>query len=122
MPDFKPNGLQFAAQLMIPKAQHLDSFGREKLIARFISGALIGKAVTAAVQFHRQLDLHAMEIEKVNAAGILAAEFEIGKAPVTQQTPEAFLGTGGFFPEPAGEIARGGGASAVDTPHPNPLP
>ena len=63
-----------------------------------------------------------MEIEKVNAAGILAAEFEISKAPVTQQTPEAFLGIGGFFTQTSCEVARGSGASAVDTPHPNPLP
>ena len=53
MPDFKTNGLQIAAQLMIPKAHYLDPYGREKLIADFIPGALIWKAVTAAVQFHR---------------------------------------------------------------------
>ena len=69
MPNLKPDGYQFTAHLMIPKAQHLDSLGCEKFISFLILGALVGKAVAAAIEFHRQLGRGAVEIEKVTAAG-----------------------------------------------------
>ena len=76
MPNLKPHRLQFTAHLMIPKAQHLDSLGREKFIPLFIFGALVGKAVSAAIEFHRELGGSTVEIQKVTAAGVLTAEFE----------------------------------------------
>src|SRR6266496_5885647 len=77
---------------------------REKTVSFFILGALIRKAVPAAIEFDCQLCDGAIEIQKVDAAGVLAAEFEFVEAMVTQQPPQAFLGVRGFFAELAGEL------------------
>ena len=61
---------------------------------------------TAAVQ-------DALEIEVVDAARILATEFEFIEATVAEQAPQAFLGISAFLAELAGEVAGGGGASAM---------
>ena len=128
VPDFKTHRFQFAAQLMIPKAQHLDALRCEKLVSPFISGSLVWKTVSAAIEFNGQLCQRAVEIEEENAAGILPAEFEFGETPVAQQTPQTFFGVSGFFAEMAGKIAGGGGAGAMFAivrklpPHPGPLP
>ena len=128
MPNLKPDGFQFAAHLMIPKAQHLDSLGREEFISFLVLGALVRKAVSAAVEFHRQLCRCAVEIQKVNATGVLAAEFEFAETPAAQQTPQTFLGFGGLGAELTGKLAGVGRAGAVLAvswwvpPHPNLLP
>ena len=83
MPNLKPDGFQIAAHLMIPKSQHCNSFGREKLISHLVFGALVGKTMSTAVKFNRQFCFHAVEVEKVNAASILTAEFETSKAAGT---------------------------------------
>jgi hypothetical protein len=107
---------------MIPKAQHLDFPAGEKTIAHPVTGALIRKTVTAAIQFHRQPCRHTKEIEKINAAGILPAKFETGKSAITQLPPQAFLGSSGRFSEMAGEVPGRNGARAPRSPHPGPLP
>jgi len=128
VPNLKPHGFQLATQLMIPEAQHFDALLREELISLPISGALIEKAVPAAVKFNRQLRDRAVEIEEVAAAGVLAAKFEIIEAMVAEQAPQALFGVGGFLAELTGEVAGGGGAGAVlavlwrSPPHPHPLP
>jgi hypothetical protein len=94
VPDFKSHRFKFASQLMIPKTQYLDSFFREEFVSFFIFSALIWKPVPAAVQFNRELCYGAKEIEEINTAGILAAEFELGKTPVAEQTPQALFGFG----------------------------
>jgi len=83
MPNLKPDGFQFTAHLMIPKAQHLDSLGRKEFISFLVLGALVGKAVTATIEFNGQLGGGAVEIQKVTAAGVLATEFEFAEPPVT---------------------------------------
>ena len=98
---------------MIPEAQHLDPLPREELVSRFVSCPLVRKAVATAIKFDRQFCDGAIEIQKVDAALVLAAEFEVLEAMVTQQTPHPFFGVGGFLAKLAGEVARGGGASAV---------
>ena len=77
MPDFKPHGFKFAAQLMIPEAQHFDALFREKTVSLFISGPLIRETVSTAIQFHSQLRDGAVEIENVDAARVLSAELEL---------------------------------------------
>jgi hypothetical protein len=84
VPDFKSNGLEFAAQLMIPKTQHFDAFFREKAVSLFIPGAPIRIAVSASIEFDCQLCDGAIEIEEVNATGVLATEFEFVEAMVTK--------------------------------------
>ena len=98
---------------MIPEAQHFDALFSEELVSFLIPGPLVWKAVPAAIEFDRQLCDDAVEIEEVDAAGVLPAEFEFAETPITQQTPEAFLGVGGVLAELAGEFAGGGGAGAV---------
>jgi hypothetical protein len=100
-------------ELMIPKTEHLDAAFSEKLISFFVFGPLIRKAVSAAIEFHGKLGDGAVEIEKVNAASILAAEFEFGEAAVAQQTPQAFFSISGFFSQMAGEVAGGNSPGSV---------
>ncbi len=113
MPDFEPRGFEFTTQLMIPKAQHCDALFRQKTVSLFILGALVWKAMSATIELDRQLCDGAIEIQKVDAAWVLTAEFEFVEPMVTQQTPQAFFGVGGFLAELAGEVAGGGGAGAV---------
>ena len=87
VPNLKPDGFQFTAHLMIPKPQHLDSLGREEFISLFILGALVGKSMSAAVEFHRELGGGAVEIQKVRTAGVLAMEFEFAETSVAQKSP-----------------------------------
>jgi hypothetical protein len=131
VPDFKPHCLKLAAQLMIPEAQNLDPLPREELVSRFVSCPLVRKAVSTAIKFDRQFCDGAVEIQKVDAAWVLAAESEVVEAMVTQQTPQAFFGVGGFIAKLAGEVAGRGSASAVFAvlwqssplpPYPDPLP
>ena len=84
-----------------------------KLISLLISGALVWKTVTAAIEFDCKLCDGAVEIQKVNAAGILAAKFEIVEAMVAQQTPQTLLGFRGVLPQSTGEVAGCGGARAM---------
>ncbi len=113
---------------MVPEAEDVDAALREKAVARCVLCALIGKSVAASIHFYRQLCGGAEEVEEVDAAGVLAAELELGEAPVPQQTPEPFLGVGGVLAELAGEAAGGVGAGAVFAvlgrlpPHPFLLP
>ena len=57
----------------------------------------VWKPVSASVEFNGELCGGAVKIEKVNAALILPAEFEFGKATVAEQTPETFFGVSGFL-------------------------
>src|SRR6266705_255326 len=112
---------------MIPKTEHLDAAFRKKLISFFIFGPLVGKTVAAAIQFHGELGKRAEIVEKVDAARILSAEFEFGKAAVTQQPPQTMFSVRGFLSEMAGEVESLGSAGAVFAvawlpPHPGPLP
>ncbi len=95
---------------MIPGTQDIDLLVGEKTVSLFIFGPLIGKAVSATIEFDGELRHGAIEIEKVDAAGVLPAKFEIVEAMVTQQTPEALLRVRGSLAELAGEIARTRGA------------
>jgi hypothetical protein len=97
VPDFKSHRFKFAMKLMIPKTEHLDPSVSEELISFFVFGSLVRKAVSAAIQFHSQLGKRAEKVEEVNAARILAAEFEFGEASVAQQTPQALFGFSGFL-------------------------
>ena len=100
-------------KLMIPKTEHLDPSVSEELISFFVFGSLIGKAVSAAIQFHSQLGQRAVKVEEVNAARILAAEFEFGEAAVAQQTPQTFFSISGFLSQVACEVTGGNGPGAV---------
>ena len=84
VPDFKSYRFEFPAQLMIPETQHLDALFHKKLVALFIPRPLVGKTVSPAVEFHGELRYRAVEIEKVDAASVLAAEFEFVEAAITE--------------------------------------
>lgn len=107
MPDFKLNGIQFAKQLVIPKAQHPDALPVEKLKTPEVLRALLGMAVPAAVEFDGEFGGNAAEIEVIGATGILTTEFELGELAVAQQTPQARLGVGQTLAQCARESARG---------------
>lgn len=128
VPNLKPDGFQFTAQLVIPKAQHANPLVSKKGISLFILRALVGKTVAATVEFHRELGGGAVEIEEVAAAGILPAEFELAETAVAEQTPQALLGIGGFFAKLTREVASFRCAGAMlavvrrAPPHPILLP
>jgi len=82
LPDFKPNGFKFAAQLMIPEAQHLDALFREELVSLLVSGALVRESVPASIQFDRKLRDGAVEIQEVDPTWELATKFELTEATV----------------------------------------
>ena len=77
MPDFKPHGFKFTAQLMIPETQHLDALFCEEAVSFFIFGALVWKATSTAIEFDSQHCDRAVEIQEVDAACVLATEFEL---------------------------------------------
>jgi hypothetical protein len=113
VPDFEPNGFQFTAQLVVPEAKHHDALFGEELISFLIPGPLVWKTVSATVEFDGELRNGAVEIRKVDAACVLAAEFEFIETALARQAPQAFFGVGRFFAELAGEVAGGIGAGAV---------
>jgi hypothetical protein len=98
LPDFKSHRFKFAAHLMIPKTQYLDSLFREESVSFFIFGALVWKTVSATIQFNCELCDGAKKVEGINTARILATEFELGKTSVAQQTPQASFSFGGIIP------------------------
>jgi hypothetical protein len=122
MPDFKPDAFSFPPHLVVPKTQHFDALLRQKTISFFVADTLIGKAVPAAVEFHRPPRSDAKKIQEVDAARILATKFEFCKAPGAEQTPGALPGIGGLAAERAGEITGFSGTRPPKPPHPNPLP
>jgi len=101
---------------------------RKEPVSFSISGALVWKTMSAAIEFDRQLRDRAVEIEEVDAARIPAAEFELSEAEVAEQVPQAFLRVGGFLTKLASEVAGGRCAGALfavlwrSPPHPDPLP
>jgi hypothetical protein len=113
---------------MIPKAQHLDSLPFQETRPLLIFRSPFWKAVAATIEFDCKLCLRAVEIEEVNAAGILPTKLELVEAAMTQQTPQAFFGIGGICSELAREVACCGGAGTLlavlwcPPPHPGPLP
>src|SRR5207237_8359717 len=115
VPDLNPDCFEFAPQLMIPETQHLDAVFGEKLIPFFVPGPLVREAMSAAIEFDRKLCGGTVEIQEVDAARMLAAELEFIETMVTQHTPQALLGVGGFRAELTGEIASGRCAGAVFT-------
>lgn len=72
---------------MIPKTQYLDALIRKKSVSLFVSETLAGKTVSAAINLDREFCGHAEEIEKVSAAGMLAAEFKSSKMAASEQAP-----------------------------------
>jgi hypothetical protein len=84
MPYFEAHGFKLAAQLVIPKTQHLDALNSEKLVSFFISGAPVWKTMSATIQFNREFCYRAEKIQEINSARILAAEFKFGETTVTQ--------------------------------------
>jgi len=96
MPNFKAHCFKLTAQLMIPKTQHLNSLFGQKLIALFISSALVWKSMSATIELDRKFYDRTEEIEKVNAARILSAKFEFDETAAAQQTPQFFFGVSGL--------------------------
>jgi hypothetical protein len=72
---------------VIPEPQHLDVLRREKPIPFLIPCPLVRESVVPAIQLDCELGERAMEVEEVRAAGVLAAELELRKMPVTEQPP-----------------------------------
>jgi hypothetical protein len=69
--------------------------------------------MSSAIQFDCKLRDRTVEVEKVDATCILAAEFELVETALAQQAPQAFFGVGGFLAELTREVAGGGAAGAV---------
>ena len=94
MPDFKPDGFQLAAQLMIPEPQHFNPLLREEFISLLVLRPLLREAVPTAIKLNGEFRDRTVEIEVVNAAGILPPKSEISEPPVTEQAPQALFGVG----------------------------
>jgi hypothetical protein len=122
VPDLKANGFQISPHLMIPKAQGLDALRRQETFPLSVVFSLLGKSVSAAIEFDGDAGLYTEEVQEVDAARVLATKLEIVEAPVAQQTPEASFGVSGFLAQLAGEVACFGASRATSTPHPDPLP
>lgn len=78
----------------VAEAQDLDA-----LLLKVKSAALVVElcgclVVLAAIQFDRQLQLGAIEIQDVGRAGELAAEFKVGDLPGAQFLPEQEFAVG----------------------------
>jgi hypothetical protein len=101
---------------MIPKAQHLNAPLGEKLVSLFILGALVWETMSTAIQFNRQPGQRAVEIQEVDAAGVLTTKLEFVETTVAQQTPEPLFRQRGFFAKPPGKVASSSGARTVMAP------
>lgn len=66
-----------------------------------------------AVEFDGQVQLCAVEVEDVGRAGVLAAEFEVGEAAVTEVVPEQAFAIGLLVAQVFGEGAQGFGFVAT---------
>jgi hypothetical protein len=76
VPDFESYRAQRAAQLMVPEPKDFDALPGEVLVSFLIFGSLFGKTVTTTVQYDGEFCGWAIEIQIIDAAGVLAAEFE----------------------------------------------
>src|SRR6266542_2020183 len=108
-PNRVANGLFLAAQAGVPKSKHLDATRFEPPIAFRVLGALFRRAVLKTVQLDVQTRFQTEEVENVRAEWMLATKFVTGKSPVTQPTPQEFLGPGILLAQhacSAGELGR----------------
>ena len=97
MPNLESHGFEFPAQLMIPKPQNFDALIFQEAGPLLISCAPLRKTMAATIEFNRELCLRAVEIEEVDATGVLPAKLELVEAAMAQQTPQTLFGIGGIF-------------------------
>ena len=127
------NKLFFAPQLRVPKADLPDAHRSEKLCALGVMRLLSGMPVVPSIKLDGKARLHAIKVEVVNPARMVAAEFVRAKSPVTQPTPHEFFCPCLFLPQCAGASGVGHGGKVIrvlrkekngvhDRPHPGPLP
>ena len=67
--------VEFFANLMIPKSDDCNSFGREELLSPLISHLAITVVMSAAIQFDRELRSRTVEIECLGINRVLPTEF-----------------------------------------------
>ena len=84
IPNFKANAFGFLPHFVIPETQHLNSLLSQKFVSHFITHELVGKAVSATIEFHCQAGCNAEKVEVVNAARILATKFELLKVAIAE--------------------------------------
>ena len=88
MEDRVSDGLGIGAEAGVPESEFFDVEAFEISGALFVSRAIFGEAVLATVKFDGELGLFAEEIECVWADWMLAAEFVLAEAAVSEPSPD----------------------------------
>ena len=76
---------------------------------------LVGMSMTGTVQFNGETCFFTIEIEKVKAFVVLAAEFVVGETTVTQPAPHKLFRPSFLFTECAGAFNVGHNEKVKDT-------
>ena len=79
VPDFQQHAFAIPALLVVPEAEFLDVFRRQKFFPFRIVLLLFRHAMLEAIQFHAEAGGGTEKIQIVDARGMLAAEFEPGE-------------------------------------------
>jgi hypothetical protein len=127
------NKLLLASQLPVPETKLLDAHRSQELSSLGIVNLLVGMPVMSAIEFDGEAGFHAIEVEVVNPARVVATKFVTAETAVSQPTPHEFFGPSLLLAQGAGAGWIGHGkkvAIAVreeknglnDRPHPSPLP
>ena len=101
------DALRVPAQVRIPKPQYLDTLRCQEFRSRDIVLLPVRMAVAEAVQFDGETCFFAIEVEIVNAFGMLSAELITGEASITQPAPHELLSPGFLFTECASAFGVG---------------
>jgi hypothetical protein len=105
------NKLFLPPQLRIPKAKLLDAHRSQELGAFGVVGLLVGMPVLPTIKFNGETGFHAIEIEVVNPARVIAPKLVGAETTVSQPTPHEFFCPSLFLPQCAGAGCVGHGRS-----------
>ena len=73
------------------------------MISSLIMHPLLFFQVPAAIEFHRQSKLVAVEVQHVRRNRMLTTKLELAKTPIPQRSPQLGLSIGGIAPQLARE-------------------
>ena len=131
--NYIPHELFLASQLPVPETKFLDPHRSEELCSLRIVSLLSGMPVMSAIEFNGETGFHAVEVEVVDPARVVAAELVTVEPAVAQPTPHELFGPSWFLAQSAGASGVGHGKKVMrllrkekngvhDRPHPSPLP
>ena len=105
------NKLLLAPQLRIPEPKLLNTHRGEELCALRIMRLLGRMPVVSTIEFNGEAGFHAVEIEVVNPARMVASKLVTAESPGSQPTPHEFFRPRLFLPQRAGTGCVGHGRS-----------